>query len=61
MDDTSPENDDWLRSLVKRSPLLDDPAIRRHWNVLVPWLATADRYALAAILLEVEHTCEGAE
>jgi hypothetical protein len=52
-----PENDEWLRSLVGRSPLLSDTAVRRHWKHIIPWLTTADRYTLAAILLEIEHAC----
>jgi hypothetical protein len=54
MTETSPENDAWLQDLVKRSPLLADAVLRRHWRVLVPWLPIAARYELAAILLEVE-------
>jgi len=34
--------------LVQRSPLLLDPALRRHWRLLVPWLPVAARYELAA-------------
>jgi hypothetical protein len=54
MTETSPENDAWLETLVQRSPLLPDPALRRHWQRLVPWLPVAARYELAAILLEIE-------
>jgi hypothetical protein len=54
MTETSPENDVWLRALLRRSPLLSDAALRRHWRNLVPWLPVAARYELAAILLEVE-------
>jgi hypothetical protein len=57
--DASPENDAWLRELVQRSPLLPDPALRRYWRLLVPWLPVAARYELAAILLDIERaaTC----
>ncbi len=51
----SPESDDWLRTVVQGSPLLPDAALRRHWHTVIPWLPTAARYELAAILLEVEH------
>ena len=54
MTETSPENDAWLKDLVRRSPLLPDAALRRHWQHLVPWLPVAARYELAAILLETE-------
>jgi hypothetical protein len=54
MTDASPENDVWLRDLVQRSPLLPDASLRRHWQLLVPWLPIAARYELAAILLEIE-------
>ncbi len=54
MAEGSPENDAWLRDLVKRSPLLPDAALRRHWQRLVPWLPIAARYELAAILLDVD-------
>ena len=57
MAEALPENDQWLRSLVEGSPLLEDKAIRPHWKQLIPWLTTADRYTLAAILLEIEHAC----
>lgn len=57
MDDLAgwPENDDWLRKVVDRSPLLPDAVLRRHWQRVIPWLPIAARYELAAILLEVEH------
>jgi hypothetical protein len=52
--DGSPENGPWLRELVNRSPLLADPALRRHWRRLIPWLPTQARYELAAVLLDAE-------
>jgi hypothetical protein len=55
MIDAFPDNDAWLRALVDRSPLIPDAAVRRHWRRLIPWLPTAARYELAAILLDVEH------
>jgi len=55
--EASPENVEWLAGLVARSPLLPDPVLRRHWQRLLPWLSSQDRYALAGVLLEVEHAC----
>jgi hypothetical protein len=55
MTDPSPENDEWLGELIDRSPVLPDATLRRHWRTVVPWLTTAARYELAAILLDVEH------
>jgi hypothetical protein len=57
MSDSAPEDDAWLSALVERSPVLPDRALRRHWQAVIPWLAPAERYALAAILLDVEHAC----
>jgi hypothetical protein len=42
---------------VSRSPLLPEDQLRRHWQTLIPRLSTADRYTLAAILLDIEHAC----
>jgi hypothetical protein len=52
-----PDNTEWLRALVRRSPLLADAAIRRHWQQLIPWLPTATRYELAGILLDIDLAC----
>jgi hypothetical protein len=52
-----PEDDRWLRALVRRSPLLPEATLRRHWERLIPHLNVADRYTLAAILLDVEYAC----
>jgi hypothetical protein len=54
MADGSPDDDAWLAALVERSPLLPDPALRHHWQTLLPWLPAAARYELAAILVQVE-------
>lgn len=54
MIDGSPENDEWLRVLVERSPLLPDAALRAHWRRVIPWLPTAARYELAAILTPLD-------
>jgi hypothetical protein len=54
MIDGSPESDTWLKQLVDRTPLLPDPSLRRHWRRVIPFLPTALRYELAAILVEVE-------
>jgi hypothetical protein len=60
MTDGSPESVRWLRQLIDRSPLLPDAALRRHWREVIPFLPTASRYELAAILVDVEHiaTCK---
>jgi hypothetical protein len=55
--DTRPDDVQWLRTLVRRSPVLADAAVRRHWLKLVPWLSTDNRYTLAAILLDIENAC----
>jgi hypothetical protein len=56
-DQAQPDDPEWLRALLRRSPLLPEAALRRHWQHLVPWLPTAARYELAAILLDVELVC----
>ena len=50
----SPEDDPWLRALARRSPLLADAGLRRHWLKVIPWLPVGARYELAAILLEID-------
>jgi len=55
--EASPENDAWLQGLVDRSPVLADAVLRAHWRRLIPWLSSATRYELAAILLDIEHAC----
>jgi len=57
MTNASPEDERWLCWLVQHSPLLPDPSLRRHWQKVIPWLRPADRYALAAILLDIDHAC----
>ncbi|HEV7664777.1 MAG TPA: hypothetical protein VGQ62_14675 [Chloroflexota bacterium] len=54
MSDGSPEDDQWLKALIERSPLLPYARLRRHWQELLPWLPVAARYELAAALVEVE-------
>jgi hypothetical protein len=54
-----PDDVAWLRALVRRSPILNDAAVRRHWLKVIPWLAPAERYALAGVLLEIENACTG--
>ncbi len=49
-----PDDLDWLGALVGRSPVVPDARRRTHWLTLLPWLDTAERYALAATLLDVE-------
>ena len=56
--EAAPDEPDWLREAVRRSPLLPERALRWHWERVIPFLPTAERYALAAILLEVEHACQ---
>jgi hypothetical protein len=55
--DPAPDDPTWLREVVRRSPLLPDERVRRHWERVIPFLQAPERYALAAILLEVEHAC----
>ena len=50
-----PEDTDWLKSVLDRSPLLPDKRLRAHWRRVIPWLPITARYELAAILLDVEH------
>lgn len=57
MTDAFPEDVEWLCQLVSRSQVLADDSLREHWQRIIPWMTIADRYALAAILLEVEHAC----
>ena len=54
MDDAAPENDRWLVQLIRRTPLLPDAMLRRHWQTVIPWLPKDLRYELAATLLEIE-------
>jgi hypothetical protein len=49
-----PDDLDWLGALVRRSPVVADARRRAHWRTLLPWLNTAERYALAATLLDIE-------
>ncbi|MBV8716463.1 MAG: hypothetical protein JO318_01585 [Chloroflexi bacterium] len=44
-----------LRLLIKRSPLLPESALRRHWQNVLEWLPPAARYELADILLSFEN------
>jgi hypothetical protein len=60
MPEASPDDPAWLHALVARSALLPDPALRKHWQRLIPWLPKAARYELAATLLEVEHRLNAA-
>jgi hypothetical protein len=59
MAEPSPEDPQWLQALIDRSPLLPDPALRRHWSRVAPWLPLAARYELAAVLRDIEHHLEG--
>jgi hypothetical protein len=43
-----------LRALVRRSPLLTDAQVRRHWLRLIAHLPAAARYELAEILREFD-------
>ena len=56
-DSASPDNIEWLIQLVGHSPLLPDPALRHHWQQLIPWLGTSARYVLAAVLLDIQYLC----
>jgi hypothetical protein len=53
-----PDDPKWLSELVRRSPLLPESALRRHWQHLIPWLPPAARYELAGILLDIELACQ---
>jgi hypothetical protein len=53
----APDDLEWLSTLVRRSPLLPDASLRSHWLNVLPWLKPAARYALAALLLEIERGC----
>jgi len=55
--ESAPDDPEWLRELVRRSPLLPERALRRHWIAVIPWLPSALRYELAGILMEVEVAC----
>ena len=57
MVEASPQDVEWLSQLVRRSPILHDKAIRRHWQKIIPWLSLEHRYVLAAILMEIENAC----
>ncbi len=48
-----PDDLDWLSELVGRSPVVANARRRAHWQTLLPWLDTGERYALAAALLDV--------
>jgi hypothetical protein len=54
----APDDPEWVRQLVRRSPLLADDSLRRHWVRVIPALQAPERYALAAILLDIEHACQ---
>ena len=54
----APDDAEWLRKLVRRSPLLADRAMRQHWERVLPVLQAPERYTLAAILLDIEHACQ---
>jgi hypothetical protein len=54
MAEPSPADPAWLRTLVERTPLLPDTALREHWLRVIPWLPTAARYELAATLRHIE-------
>jgi hypothetical protein len=46
-----------IDALIARSPVLADPALKRHWRRLAPWLPPAARAELSDILLDVEQAC----
>jgi hypothetical protein len=50
---TNPDDPAWLQALLRRS-ILVPAAARRHWQRLLPFLSTVERYELAATLLEAE-------
>jgi hypothetical protein len=54
---SAPDDAEWLRALVARSPLLPEATLREHWARVIPFLPTALRYELAGILMEIEVAC----
>jgi len=54
---TNPDDPAWLRELLDRSVLVPRPQ-RRHWQRVLPYLSSTQRYELAATLLEVERWIE---
>jgi hypothetical protein len=54
MSEPSPADPDWLQTLIERSPLLPEPALRAHWIHVLPWLPISARYELAATLRAAE-------
>jgi hypothetical protein len=54
---STPEDPQWLATLVARSPVLPEAALREQWQRVIPWLPTPLRYELAGILMEVELAC----
>jgi hypothetical protein len=57
MGSASPEDDAYLVSLIRRTVLLPERDLRRHWERLAPLLPIPQRYALAAVLVELEQAC----
>jgi hypothetical protein len=54
---SAPDDPEWLRALVARSPLLPEASLREHWARVIPWLTPALKYELAGILMDVEVAC----
>jgi hypothetical protein len=52
--DAKPDDPAWLSQLVARSPLIPEARLRQHWRRVISFLSAAQRYELAAILLEAE-------
>lgn len=55
---TNPDDRAWLSALVHHSVLVPDARTRRHWQRVIPLLSSAERYELAATLLEIERHLE---
>lgn len=51
----SPEDAKYLARLLEKTPLLPERTLRTHWQRILPWLDVAERYELAAILVDIEH------
>ncbi len=55
---TNPDDRAWLSALVHHSVLVPDARTRRHWQRVIPLLSSAERYELAATLLEIDRRLE---
>jgi len=54
MRNSAPDDAAWLCQLVARSPVIPEARMRKHWQRVIPFLSAAQRYELAAALLDAE-------